>query len=135
MSNATKRQTASAAALAVLSTLLIGMTPQVKAADQLTAKQAKALAATAKTSADHKKLAAYFALEADRLEAEAKEHEELAQNYRLNPSMSGGGKAGGGSQGRTYEHCEATAKSLREAAKSTRELAAEHEQMAKDASK
>jgi hypothetical protein len=48
--------------------------------------------------------------------------------------MLGGGKGVGNPQSRTFEHCEATAKSLREAAKSMRELATEHEQMAKDAS-
>jgi hypothetical protein len=117
-----------------LFTFLFGAAPQMKAVDQLTKKQAKALAATAKTPADHMNLAAYYKLEADRLDAEAKDHEDLAQTYRLHPAMLGGGKAGGNPQSRTFEHCAAAAKSLREAAKSMRELAAEHEQMAKDAS-
>jgi hypothetical protein len=131
----THRTTWTAIALVALFTFLFGVAPQVKAADQLTKKQAKALAATAKTPADHMKLAAYYKLEADRLEADAKDHEELAQTYRLYPSTLGGGKTGGNPQTRTVEHCEATAKSLREAAKSLRELAAEHEQMAKGAPK
>jgi hypothetical protein len=111
------------------------MAPQMRAADQLTEKQAQALAAKAKTPADHMKLAEYYKLEADKLDATAKDHEALAEIYRLNPSQLGGGKSVGNPQSRTAEHCEAIAKSLREAAKSTRELAAEHEQMAKDASK
>ncbi len=131
------RATWAAVALAALFTSLSGMSPQMKADDHpLTTKQAKALTATAKTPADHMKLAAYYKLEADRLDADVKDHEEMAQNYRLHPQMSsaGGGKSGGAMQSRTAEHCDAIVKSLQDAAKSTRELAAEHEQMAKDAS-
>jgi hypothetical protein len=98
-------------------------------------KRVKALATSAKTAEDHLRLAAYFDQEAGRMDAEAKDHEELAKTYRLYPSTAGGGKAGGNPQFRTAEHCDSAAKSLREAAKSLRELAAEHEQMAKDASK
>ena len=110
--------------------------PQMKAVE-LTSKQAKALAATAKTSVEHKKLAAYYGLEADKFEADAKRHEELAQIYRTSggDTTIGGKNSGGGSLSRTFGHCDAVAKSLREAAKATRELAAEHEQMAKEPSK
>jgi len=139
MTTATTRKQSWAVLAVTLSTILFSLVPQMTAAQtakvQLTRKQAKALAATAKTPEDHMKLAAYFNREADRLEADAKDHEELAQIYRLYPSTFGGGKTGGNPQTRTFEHCEATAKSLREAAKSSRELAAEHERMAKDASK
>ncbi len=130
----TRRASWAAMTLAALFTFLLGMAPQMTAAE-LTTKQAKALAGTAKTPADHMKLAAYYKLEADRLDAEASDHEELAKQYRLNPVTMGGGKYGGNTQGRTFDHCEASAKSLHDAAKSTRELADEHEQMAKDASK
>jgi hypothetical protein len=100
-----------------------------------TKKKVKAMVASAKTPEDHMRLATYFNQEADRLEADARDHEELAKTYRLYPSTAGGGKAGGNPQSRTAEHCDAAVKSLREAAKSLRELAAEHEQMANDASK
>ncbi len=102
----------------------------------ITNKQVKALIATAKTPENHMRLAAYFKQEADRLEADARGHEELADVYRQNPNPTGGGKQSGtGSIFRTAEHCDSAAKSLREAAKSLREMAADHEQMAKDASK
>lgn len=98
-----------------------------------TKKQVKALIASAKTPEDHKRLAAYFNQEADRLEADAKGHAELADVYRQHPHSTGGGKQSGtGSIFQTAEHCDSAAKSLREAAKDLRELAAEHEQMAKD---
>jgi len=100
-----------------------------------TKKQVKALVASAKTPEDHMKLAAYFNQEAERMEADAKGHEELAAVYRLYPSTAGGGKAGGNPQSRTAEHCDAAAKSLREAAKSLREMATDHEQMAREVSK
>jgi hypothetical protein len=91
------------------------------------------LVATAKTPADHRRIAAYFDQEANRMEDEARDHEYLAGVYRKSPSTSGGGKqSGAGSMFRTAEHCESVAKSLRKAAQSLRELAAEHEQMAQD---
>lgn len=98
-------------------------------------KQVKTWIASAKTPADHERIAAYFNREADRMDDEARDHEYLADVYRRNPGTSIGGKSGGGSMFRTAEHCESAAKSLREAAKNLRELAAEHEQMAKDIAK
>lgn len=101
-----------------------------------TKKQVKALVSSAKTPEDHLKLAAYFSQEADRLEADAKGHAELADVYRQHPHTTGGGKQSGtGSVFQTAEHCDSAAKSLREAAKDLRELAVEHEQMAKDVAK
>ena len=139
MTTATTRKQSWAVLVLAVSAILFSLVPQMTAAQaakvRLTRKQAKALAATAKTPEDHMKLAAYFNREADRLEADAKDHEDLAQTYRLYPYTMVGGKTGGNPQTRTPEHCEAAAKSLREAAKSSRELAAEHERMAKDASK
>ena len=97
-------------------------------------KQVKALVANAKTPDDHLKLAASFNQEANRMEADAKEHEEPAEVYRRNPNTfypNGGGPG----ISRTAEQCDSAAKSLPEAAKNLRELAAEHEQMAKDVAK
>jgi hypothetical protein len=82
------------------------------------------------------KLAAYYNLEADRLESDAKRHEELADVYRATGGAALGGKnSGAGNVTRTAGHCADIAKSLRDAAKSAKELAAEHEQMAKEAVK
>ena len=75
-----------------------------------------------------------FNQEADRLEADAKGHAELADVYRQSPNTFVP-KGGGPGIFRTAEHCDSAAKSLREAAKDLRELAAEHEQMAKDVAK
>jgi len=101
-----------------------------QSAARLTKKEVKALVANAKTPEDHMKLARHFKQEADRLEAEAKEHDELAQEYRRSPSAMAMKMP---MSGRSAEHCEYFAKSTREAAKAARELAAAHEQMAKEA--
>ncbi|MGD0775936.1 MAG: hypothetical protein ABSC05_24225 [Candidatus Solibacter sp.] len=136
MTNTTPwKSTWAAVAVAALFTLFLGVTPHMNAADskvRLTKKEVKTLVATAKTPEDHMKLARYFNQEADQLEAEAKEHDELAQEYRKNPNPMASKLP---MSGRTAEHCAYFAKSTREAAKAARELAAAHEQMAKDAAK
>jgi hypothetical protein len=131
----------------ILSAFLVGGAVQMHAADstgkqapakhaQLTDKQVKALAATAETKADHGKLAAYFGSKAANYEADAKHHEELAEVYRTTGGVTLAGKSSGaGDLTRTSGHCEAIAKSLRDAAKWSRELAAEHERMAEEAAK
>ena len=131
----------------VLSAFLVGGAAQMSAADstgkqapvkhsQLTDKQAKSLAATAETKADHQKLVAYFEFKAANYDADAKHHQELAEVYRTTGGVSLAGKsAGAGDMTRTSGHCEAIAKSLRDAAKSSREIAADHERMAEEAKK
>lgn len=143
----TKTRRPWAAGALVLSTILVGAAAHMKAADstgkqqavkhsQLTEKQAKALAGTAETKADHMKLVAFYNSKADQFDADAKYHEELADVYRTGSGVALGGKnAGAGSVTRTFAHCDTIAKSLRDAAKASRELAAEHEQMAKEAKK
>ena len=105
---------------------------QMKNGPTLTAKEAKALIATATTAKDHLKLAQYFSQQADRYEAEAKDHDEMIEAYRKN-SAPRAVKAPGGVG--TIEHCEFLAKSGREMAKALREMAAAHEEMAKEAGK
>ena len=117
---------------ALLAVSLCGLTlqPGADAADKpsLSKKEAKALVATAKTPGDHMKLARYFNEEADRLEAEAKDHEELAQEYRNHPSAMAMKTP---MSPNSAEHCVYFAKAARDAAKAARELANSHEQMAK----
>ncbi len=121
-------------AFVALFALVVGTVSTAQAAEpkHLSKKQVKTLIATAKSPADHMQLARYFKAEADRLEAEAKEHDELAEVYRK--SMTSQASAIKNPMApNTAGHCEYFAKSVREAAKSARELAAAHEQMAKDA--
>jgi hypothetical protein len=76
----------------------------------LTAKEAKALIATAKTAKEHLKLSKYFSQQAEE-------------------SHAAPGGVG------TIEHCEFLAKSDRDMARALREMAAAHEEMAKEADK
>ena len=105
---------------------------QMKNGPLLTAKEAKALIATAKTAKEHLKLAQYFNQQGDRYEAEARDHDEMIEAYRKNPTTRAEKTPGGVG---TIEHCEFFAKSNREMAKALREMAAAHEAMAKEAAK
>jgi hypothetical protein len=51
----------------------------------LTKKELKALAASAKTTADHERIAEYYRSEANRLEAKQREHEQQLAEYYKNP--------------------------------------------------
>jgi hypothetical protein len=129
-----RKSSLAAVAVAGLFTLFLTMTPQMTAAEvtKLTSKEVKTLVATAKTPADHMKLAKYYEGEAAKLEAESKMHEELAQIYRKNPNAMGMKTP---MNPTSAEHCEYFAKATREAAKAAKDLAAAHEQMAKAATK
>jgi len=97
---------------------------------RLSKKEVKALIAKANSSEDHMQLARYYRAEADRLTAEAADHDEMAAQYRKRPVPAASKTP---MHPASPEHCEYFAKSLREAANAARELAAGHEQMAQDA--
>lgn len=87
--------------------------------------------ATASTPADHERIARHFDAKAAQYEADAKDHEELAAEYKAEPT---------GSQKHpmsplTAEHCLYFAKELRRAAEEARQLARDHRAMAKPAGK
>jgi hypothetical protein len=93
-------------------------------------KEVKALIQTAKTPEDHMKLARYYHYEANQLEAEVKDHEEMAKEYfrvpgsrptLKYPSMSA--------------HCRDLSAYYAQAAKKAEQMAVMHEEMAKDAAK
>jgi hypothetical protein len=113
-----------------LAGLLLGAVGDVRAAEpqqQLTRREARQLKATMKSPEDHSKLAQYYKAEADKLDAEAAGYEEAATTYRHGPMVKN--LISPTTPGR-YEYI---AKTYREKAKSDRELAASHEQMAKTA--
>ena len=121
-------------AVLMASALLYSGVSPAKGAEpvQLSKDQVKALITSAKTADDHQKLAAYYRGEADRLEAEAKDHDELAAAYRSQQDAMGIKHP---MSGKTASHCDYFAKSVRQAAKAARQLASEHELMAKGAGK
>jgi hypothetical protein len=98
----------------------------------MTAKEAKALIATASTPKDHLKLAKYFNQQADQFEVEARDHDEMIEAYRKNPTTRAEKNPGGVG---TIEHCAFLAKSNREMSKALHEMATAHDEMAKEAGK
>ena len=94
----------------------------------------KVLLNTAKTPAEHQKIATYYRQEAARLNQSAKEHRELAAIYKQtppNPAMES--KHGASVEGAT--HCNRWAELDAEQAKEAEALAVLHEGMAKDSEK
>jgi hypothetical protein len=115
------------------SALFIGTFAQLTAASiQLSKDEVKELSASAATPADHLKLAAYFNTKADRFEAEAIEHEGLANAHRIKTDALAEKHT---MSGNTAAHCDYFAKVARQKAKADRDLATQHELMAKGAEK
>jgi hypothetical protein len=117
----------------LLLALLAGLVADIgSAAEQqkaiLSSKQLKALVATAKTPADHLKLARHYAAMADKHEAEANEHIALAAEYRKAPRASESKRP---MSPDTAAHCEYYAEHCRKAAQEMRTMAKMHEEMAK----
>lgn len=80
--------------------------------------------AGAKTAADHEAIAQHFDAEAARFDEQAALHQRLARTYRT-------GGAAKGVQGTTMaKHCDRLVKDYVEAAKTQREMAAMHREMA-----
>ena len=88
----------------------------------------KKAVAGATTPADHERIAKHFDAKAAQFEAEAKDHEELAAEYRANPA---GHDQKHPMSGLTAEHCLYFAKEMRRVAEEARQLAKDHREMAK----
>lgn len=97
--------------------------------DILSKKQLAELVATAKTARDHLRLAKHYRAAAAKHEMEAQEHVELAAKYKANPNPSEVKMPGSPD---TASHCLTYASHCRNAAKTMNEMAAMHEEMAKN---
>lgn len=98
-----------------------------QAGGRLSKRELHSLVMNAKTSGEHLKVAAHYKSEAERLQAEAKEHEEMAEMYRKNPHPLEAKEPWGVGQ----QHCRDIAARYREAADKMQRLAILHENMAK----
>ena len=125
-----KRAAASLVVLAVVMMIAAGQALAVEAKGMLKPKEVKALVASAKTPADHLKLARHYTAMAEKHEAEAKEHEALAAEYRRQPTISDKKRPMAPD---TAAHCDYYIKHCRKAAKEMRAKAADHEEMARAA--
>lgn len=127
------RGVAASMVLAALMVISAGQVAAVEPTGELKSKEVKALVASAKTPADHMKLARHYTAMAAKHEAEAKEHEALAAEYTANPQMSSSKHPMGP---KTAEHCKYWLQAFcRNAAKEMRAMAAAHEEMAKSVTK
>lgn len=122
---------------ALMLTLAMSLLPRRSvASDQnmvITKTEFKTLLKTAKEPVEHRKIAAYYWQEAARLNASAKEHEELAEIYAKNPPNPAMESKHGTAFGQGSPHCKRWAELSAEQAKEAEALAAMHEDMAKAA--
>src|SRR5215475_8257455 len=97
------------------------------AAHEFTEKDAKRLAATAESAADHMKLANYYRAEAEALDATGAAYEQAATSLRAHPLPKNFAAPGSAAR------WEFAAKGFREKAASNRALAVSHEELAENA--
>jgi hypothetical protein len=97
-------------------------------AEKLSKKQLLSLIATAKTPAEHERIATYYEGKAQDYLAKSTEHQEMAEQYKKNHFM---GSPKNSMMG--VNHCEDFAKSFQKMSAEMHELAQLHDQMAKDA--
>jgi hypothetical protein len=111
-----------AAAVGLAATTALAVEP----AGNLTKSELKTLIETAKTPADHARLAEYYHFQAGVLQAEIKDHEEMAAAYDKNPAGHPIPK------GQTLgAHCRNLVKDLRDEAKEANAMATIHDEMAR----
>lgn len=96
--------------------------------NELRKREVKELIAKASTPAEHHTLALYYEAKAKKYEADAVEHADQAKAYRARPTASEMKRP---MSPDTAAHCDFLAQDLSKAAKKARELAADHEEMAK----
>ena len=115
-------------AVLITSTILGAVGMAAESSPTLSKGELKRLLATASTPADHNRLAQYYRLKAERLDAEAQDHIAMAEASRLH-----GGSASPKWPAGTFnpKHCEDLAKNLQKSAQVARGLSAEHAEMAK----
>ena len=118
--------------LLLMIALAAGLAFAAESTPTMSKAEAKELIAKASTSEEHHRLAAYFTQKAEKMDAEAAEHEELAKEYFNNPGIHAMKHP---MSGQTAGHCKYFAQAARKAGAEDRALAAAHEEMAKKAQK
>jgi hypothetical protein len=102
--------------------------PTQNQAEKLSKKQLHALIVTAKTTAEHQRIAQYYEAKAQDFLAQSKKHEQMAEQFKANGVVNSSKWANN-----TVGHCEYFAKHFQEASVKMQDLASQHEQMAKEA--
>ena len=122
----------SVASLALVITVAaLAQAPSTKAKpEQFTKQQLNTLISTAKTPAEHQRIANFYKANAKTYRAQAQEHEAMIVAYKSNTSMFNDKN-----RASTIGHCEYFVKSLNNLAAKNDELAQIHKEMAKEAGK
>ncbi len=102
-------------------------TPQSKP-EHLSKQQLNTLIATAKTPAEHRRIAQYYQAQAQDFLAKAQEHEQMIVAYKANPVLSDDKY-----RASTISHCEYFVTTFKALADNSQELATLHERMAQEA--
>lgn len=113
---------------ALMMSVMLAAVGTAAGAKMLSKKEVKALVANASTPADHNKLAEHYRTVAEKLDAESKEHAEMAKTYRARPTASEVKRPGATD---TASHCQTLSENLAKAADEARALSAAHAEMAK----
>ena len=121
------RRTAFTATLALAGGAVVAEAAKTK---KLSKKDLKTLISSAKSRADHQRLADYYSALAVEYDAESKEHTAEAEAYAKNPTIQESKNPGGG---RTAGHCRFFATKYAEMAETAKEMATIHSDMAKGA--
>jgi len=98
---------------------------QLTKPEHLSKRQLNSLIATAKTPAEHERIAQYYQAKAQDYLAQAKEHEQMLAAYKANPSI------GGKSRAAFVDHCKSYSQYSKDMAVESQELAQFHEQIAR----
>jgi hypothetical protein len=98
------------------------------AQEHLSKKQLASLVVSAKTPAEHQRIANYYLAASENYLAQAKEHARMAVDFEKNPATNNDKVAR-----TTVDHCQYLAKSLQARAAMAAGLAQQHEEMAKEA--
>jgi hypothetical protein len=114
-------------ALLMTSMLIAATGFAAEPAKMLSKKEVGVLIGKASTPAEHNQLAQYYRLQAEKLEADANDHAEMAKIYRARPTASETKRP---MSPDTAAHCEYFTDSLRKAAGEARTLSAAHAGMA-----
>ncbi len=121
--------------LVVLAVCLLGIASSSSLSSQptnpqsrMSKKELKWLIQNAKTTADHQKLAAYYRSQAEHLMKESRKHQELAEAYANRTIF----EPKTGDPGGLLAHCREFAALEAKAAKEAQQMAAIHEEMAKE---
>src|SRR5260370_91002 len=96
--------------------------------EHLSKGQLNSLISTAKTPAEHQRIAQFYQSRAQDYLAQSKEHEAMVAAYKANPSL-----INNKNQASTINHCGYFVQTFKNLAVKSQELAQLHEQMAKEA--